>query len=140
VRTVVVELTVVAAVLGVTAALVNDVPARQAAGQPFTAAATVAGVQVNAIVDPARAGIGNDIHVYVLSRLGTPEAVLALDVTLRLPSGGRPVVRVPLHLSGPGHYYATDVMVPVAGTWALTVVVRAADGRTGSRSVPLPVH
>ena len=139
-RSVVVEIALVIAVLGVTALLVNDVPARQAVGLPFTVSVTTAGVQVNAIVDPARAGIGNEVHVYVLSGLGTPEAVLGLDAVLRLPTGHVGTVRVPLHLSGPGHYYATDVVLPVAGTWALRFTLRTASGRTGSATVVLPVH
>jgi len=139
-RTVMAELALVLAVVGVTAALVNDVPARQAVGLPFTASVTMVGVQVNAIVDPARAGIGNEVHVYLLSAAGTPEAVLALDAVLRLPSSGRAPLRVALHLSGPGHYYATDVVLPVAGTWTLTFRVRTASGDLGSASVLLPVH
>lgn len=138
--TVVVELVLILTVLGVTAALMNDVPARQAAGAPFTASVTTVGVQVNAIVDPARAGIGNEVHVYLLGNAGTPEAVLALDAVLRLPGTGRAPMRLPLHLSGPGHYYATDVVLPEAGTWTLTVTVRTASGRVGSASVRLPVH
>ena len=130
----------VLAVLGVTALLVNDIPARQAVGLPFTASVTTAGAQVNVIVDPARAGIGNEIHVYVLSGLGTPEAVLGLDAALRLPSGHVGPIRVPLHLSGPGHYYATDVVFPVAGDWLLTFTVRTVSGRSGSATVALPVH
>jgi len=139
-RTVVAELALVAAVVGVTAALVNDVPARQAAGLPFTSSVTTVGVQVNVIVDPARAGIGNEVHVYLLSAAGTPEAVLSLDAALRLPGSGTGPVRVPLHLSGPGHYYATDVVLPVAGTWTLTFAVRTVSGRAGTASVRLPVH
>jgi copper transport protein len=139
-RTVAMELALVLTVVGVTAALVNDVPARQAAGLPFTVSVTTVGVQVNAIVDPARAGIGNEIHVYLLSPAGTPEAVLSLDAVLRLPASGVGLVRVPLQLSGPGHYYATDVVLPVAGTWTLSFTVRTASGRAGSAQVLLPVH
>ena len=139
-RSVLVELAVVLAVLGMTALLVNDVPAKQAAGLPFTASVATAGVQVNAIVDPARAGIGNEIHVYVLSDLGTPVAVLGLDVVLRLPSLDSGPIRVPLHVSGPGHYYATDVVLPVAGTWNLMFTVRTQSGLVRSASVPLPVR
>jgi len=138
--TVVAEIALVVAVLGVTALLVEDVPARQAAGLPFAASVTTAGTQVNTIVDPARAGIGNEIHVYLLSGLGTPEAVLGLDAVLRLPSAHVGPVRVPMHLSGPGHYYATDVVFPVAGTWDLILTVRTASGRSGSARLVLPVH
>jgi len=137
---VVAEIALVVAVLGVTALLVEDVPARQAAGLPFAASTTTAGTQVNTIVDPARAGIGNEIHVYLLSGLGTPEAVLGIDAVLRLPSGHVGPIRVPMHLSGPGHYYATDVVFPVAGTWDLTLTVRTASGRSGSTTMVLPVH
>ena len=126
--------------LAVTALLVNAVPAEQAAALPFSTSFTTLGVQVNAIVDPARAGTGNRVHVYVLSELGTPKAIPQLDMSLSLPADDLGPLAVPLVIGGPGHYYATDVDIPVAGTWVLRFTVRTDAIDEQVVSVPLPVH
>jgi copper transport protein len=139
-RMVVAELAVAFAVLGVTAALVNDVPAKQAADLPFSYSFSTLGVQVNTIIDPARIGSANQVHIYVLSSLGTPRAIPELDITTSLPSQSIGPITVPLVISGPGHYYAGHVDFPVAGTWVLTYTVRTdAIDETVTRTV-LAVH
>jgi copper transport protein len=116
------------------------VPAKQAAGLPFSTSFSTLGVQVNAIVDPARAGTGNQVHVYVLSSLGTPKAIPELDMTLSLPAENLGPLAIPLVLGGPGHYYATNVDIPVAGNWILRFTVRTDAIDEQVVSVPLPVH
>ena len=123
-RSVLAELAVAVAVLGVTAALVNAVPADQAVAQPFTYSVTTLGVQVNAIVSPAVAGPTNQIHVYILSSAGTPRAVPEFDLSLSLPSESIGPLTIPMSLAGPGHYYADNVEIPVAGSWVLKMTVR----------------
>ena len=98
--------------------------AGQAVAQPFTYSVSTLGVQVNTIVSPAVAGSTNQIHVYVLSSAGTPRAVPELDLSLSLPSESIGPLTVPLTLAGPGHYYADDVDIPVAGSWTLHLTVR----------------
>ena len=123
-RTVMAELAIALAVVGVTGALVNDVPARQAASQSFTYSFSTLGVQVNTIIDPARAGQVNQVHVYVLSRLGTPRGLAEFDLSATLPSQSIGPLSVPLVISGPGHYYANRFVLPVAGDWVLKYTVR----------------
>jgi copper transport protein len=123
-RTVLAELSIALAVVGVTGALVNNVPARQADGQPFSYSFTALGVQFNTIIDPARAGRSNQIHVYILSSLGTPKAVPQLDLSISLPSQSIGPLSVPLVVSGPGHYAANRFVLPVAGDWVLRYTVR----------------
>jgi copper transport protein len=139
-RSVLAEIAIALAVLAVTALLVNAVPAKQAAGLPFSTSFSTLGVQVNAIVDPARAGTGNQVHVYVLSSLGTPKAIPELDMTLSLPAENLGPLAIPLVLGGPGHYYATNVDIPVAGNWILRFTVRTDAIDEQVVSVPLPVH
>ena len=126
-RSVLAELCLALAILAVTALLVNAVPAKQAAELPFSTSFKTLGVQVNSIVSPARVGPVNQIHVYILSSVGTPKAVPELDVTISLPSESIGPLAVPLVISGPGHYYADNLDIPVAGT-----------GSSNSRSVPMP--
>jgi copper transport protein len=123
-RTVVAELVIALAVVGVTAALVNDAPARQAVSQPFTHSFSTLGVQVNTIIDPALAGQANEVHIYVLSSSGTPKAIPELDLSATLASQSIGPLDVPLVVSGPGHYIANRFVLPVAGNWVLTYTVR----------------
>jgi len=139
-RTVLAEIAIALAVLAVTALLVNAVPAKQAADLPFSTSFTTLGVQVNAIVSPARAGAGNQVHIYVLSGQGTPMAIPELDASLSLPAQNLGPLSVPLTVGGPGHYYATNVDIPVAGTWILKITVRTDAIDEQVVSATLPVH
>ena len=123
-RTVAAELVIALAVLAVTALLVNAVPAKQAAEQPFSQTFNVLGVQVNTIISPARAGPGNQFHFYVLGREGQPVAIPELDASIALPSDGVGPITIPVVVSSPGHYQANDVDIPFAGNWQLTLTVR----------------
>jgi copper transport protein len=79
---------------------------------------------VNAIVDPARAGPGNQFHFYVLGSLGQPLAIPELDAAISLPAQGVGPLSIALRVGGPGHYLATGVTIPLAGTWQLKLTVR----------------
>jgi copper transport protein len=139
-RSVVAELCVALAILAVTAVLVNAVPARQAAELPFTDSFETLGVQVNSIVSPARVGPVNQIHVYILSSAGTPRAVPELDVSISLPSESIGPLVVPLVIGGPGHYYANNFDIPVAGTWVVKYTVRTDAIDEQVVTANLPVH
>jgi copper transport protein len=123
-RSVLAETGLAVAVLAVTALLVNAVPAKQAAAQPFTSTFDVLGVQVNAVIGPARVGPDNQFHFYVLGRQGQPEGIPELDATMSLPGQGIGPIVIPLRVGGPGHYLATRVAVPFAGVWDLKLTVR----------------
>jgi copper transport protein len=139
-RSVAAELTVAVAVLAVSALLVNAVPAKQAAALPFSYSFSTLGVQVNSIIDPARAGPGNQVHVYVLSSLGTPKAIPELDLSITLPSQSVGPLAVPLVIAGPGHYYAGNFDIPAAGTWVLKFTVRVDAIDEQVVTTDLPVH
>ena len=123
-RSIFAEVALALAVLAVTALLVNAVPAKQAASEPFSQSFNTLGVQVNAIVAPASTGSGNQFHFYVLGRLGQPVAIPELDAAISLPSQGIGPITIPLVVAAPGHYRATDVTIPVAGDWILKLTVR----------------
>ena len=139
-RSVLADIAIALVILAVTALLVNAVPARQAAGLPFSTSFTTLGVQVNAIVDPARAGTTNQFHVYILSSTGTPKAIPELDVSLSLPAEHLGPLTIPLVIEGPGHYRADNVDIPVAGEWVLQFTVRTDAIDEQVVSVPLAVH
>jgi len=123
-RSVLAETGLAVAVLAVTALLVNAVPAKQAAAQPFTSTFDVLGIQVNAVIGPARVGPDNQFHFYVLGGQGQPEGIPELDATMSLPGQGIGPIVIPLRVGGPGHYLATRVAVPFAGVWDLKLTVR----------------
>jgi len=139
-RSVLAEISIALAVLAVTALLVNAVPARQAASQPFSQSFNTLGVQVNAIVAPARVGPGNQFHFYILGRLGQPVAIPELDATISLPAQGIGPLSIPLVVATLGHLRATDVTIPLAGNWILTLTVRTTAIDEQVVTATLPVH
>jgi copper transport protein len=139
-RSVAAELVAAAAVLAVSALLVNAVPAKQAAALPFSYSFSTLGVQVNSFIDPARAGPGNQVHVYVLSSQGTPKGIPELDLSIAMPSQSIGPLSVPLVISGPGHYYAGNLDIPSAGTWVLKYTVRVDAIDEQVVTTDLPVH
>ncbi|HLK45241.1 MAG TPA: CopD family protein, partial [Acidimicrobiales bacterium] len=125
VRSVAAELVVAAAVLGVTAGLVNAPPAGSLVDLPYTQSFTTLGVQVNVIVSPASTGVANVLHVYVLSTTtGLPRAVPEVDASISFPADHLGPITLPLTLAGVGHYRDRDVTFLFPGTWVLTVTVR----------------
>jgi copper transport protein len=125
VRSVAAELFVVAAVLGVTAALVNAPPAREQLNEPYSQSFTTLGLQVNVVLSPAVAGVDNTLHVYVLSAAsGLPKAIPEVDASIAYPPDQLGPLSVPLSVAGLGHYRARDVNFLTAGVWILTVTVR----------------
>jgi copper transport protein len=118
------EIAIALTVLAVTALLVNAAPAKQAANQPFSQTFNVLGVQINAIVAPAKTGAGNQFHFYVLGRSGAPVAIPELDAAISLPSQGIGPLVIPLVVATPGHFRASDVDIPLAGDWGLKVTIR----------------
>jgi len=140
VRSLVAELVVAAAVLGVTAALVNAPPSREQLNQPYAQSFTTLGVQVNVILSPAAAGVDNTLHIYVLSSTGRPKAIPEVDATLSYPAYQLGPLRVPLSIAGIGHYRARDVRFLAPGTWVLTVTVRTTPIDDQVTPLQVPVH
>gem|GEM_PF-5049005 len=139
-RSVLAELAIALVVLGVTALLVNAPPAKQAASEPFTQSFQVLGVQVNAIVSPARTGPGNQFHFYVLGPTGQPRAIPELDASITLTAESIGPLSIPLVVAGPGHYVAQSVDLPVGGSWVLELTVRTSPIDEQEVIATLPVH
>ena len=66
-RSVFAEVVVALLVLAVTALLVNAEPAKEAVAQPYSGSVSALGVQVNVILDPARAATDNEFEIYAVS-------------------------------------------------------------------------
>ena len=123
-RSVAAEVAGGAAVLAVTALLVNAVPGRTALAMPFSTTLAAGRVDVDVTVDPAKAG-PTDVHVYTLERAdGAVKDIGAVTAVLRPPGGRGHTITAPLRRAGPGHYSAYGVELPVPGRWRLDVAVR----------------
>jgi copper transport protein len=115
-----VELGVAAVVLGLTAALIHQPPARSAASEgPFDATVEAeAGPVLSATVDPAEAG-PNDIHLYFTGALGEPLAVDAVQVTAGTTDV--PPRRLQVTPISTNHVTVAGASLPSPGTWTVEV-------------------
>jgi len=125
-RSVWVEVGIGAAVLAVTALLVNAPPARKAAavsaatqGGQATVAMKSSQARVDVTVTPAKAG-QNDVRVTTEGPGGTPEDFQGLRLTLDLPSKNIAPIAVPLSRIATGDYLATSFAIPISGSWRVT--------------------
>lgn len=138
-RSVAIEVALAAAVLAVTALLVNTAPARDAgASGPYTTIVEADDASFDVIVDPAVVGT-NDVHVTALGPTGAPLPVLEMDVTLTQPDRDIAPIELPLAQLGTGHYIADDFGIPFAGDWVLTAsaLVDGTTQVTGETEVPI---
>ncbi|MCU1358390.1 MAG: Copper resistance protein CopC [Acidimicrobiales bacterium] len=115
----------IVAVLALTGALVNITPARTAVGSgPVAVSAPLGSGSVQVDIDPARVG-RNDIHAYILDRLGRPTSrYTTATFSLSLPAEDLgPLDRTPV-LAGPNHFQLVGTPLSPGGTWTLTITVK----------------
>jgi copper transport protein len=128
------------AIVGVTAVLVSEPPARAqvAPTGPFAADTTVGPFELNLVVDPAVAG-RNEVHLYLLDSRGRPARADEVRVEARLASAGIGPIRLGARPAGPGHFLVPSAPLAIAGDWQLEVAVRRGefDEWTSTLSVPI---
>jgi copper transport protein len=140
-RTVGVELALFCVVIGVTAVLVTEPPAKAsvAPSGPVARTAQVGPYELNAVVAPAVKG-ENDIHLYLLDKSGQPAKVAETTVTATLPNPGIGPLKLETHPAGPGHYSVLGAALPLAGDWELEVSVRRGEFDLWQATVPIPIR
>lgn len=121
--TVAAETAMAVVVIGITAVLVNTVPAREALAKPISTTATGEGLSVEVNVLPAQAG-QNTLHVYIFDDKGSTLAVDAFDATLTLPAQDIGPLEVPFERVTPNHFSAYGVDIPIGGAWQLDLIAR----------------
>jgi copper transport protein len=124
-RTVRLEAIAMVVVLGLTAVLVDAVPARVAAGytEPFAASQAVGDLVLDVVVEPNRPG-ANQVHLYLTDRTGRA-ADVAERMVLRFRQEERdvgPIERTPAR-AGPGHFIQGGNELALGGTWEIEVEV-----------------
>lgn len=134
------ELALVLAIVGVTAVLVTEPPARASVAPhgPYATSVALGAVEANVVVDPAQAG-PNAIHLYLTDRSGRPVEVDELRLSASLPSKDVGPLHFPTHLLAPGHYAAHGAQLALAGDWQVRIEARRGefDALTGTVSIPI---
>ena len=136
------ELTLVVVIVGVTAVLVAEPPAKaQLAVQtgPVSREAIVGPFHLELVVDPARPG-PNAIHLFLLdhatgqpprpTRCASPPRFRPRE-SARPPAGGT---------GGPGHVVVTAATFPLVGDWRLRVDVRRGEFDQWSTTLTIPIR
>jgi copper transport protein len=143
-RSVLVEVTVAAVVLVLSAVLVGLPPARAAVAQPVDAVLPLQGASgpsgsVQVSIDPARPG-ANTLHLYLFDDAGRLTQPTGITVSLTEASQQIGPLDVTLQPGGPGHYVADGMDIPGPGTWTLAVSVRLDEFTATTASTDFPVR
>ncbi len=134
------ELALVVVIVGVTAVLVQQPPARSAVARtgPYATETRVGPFGLNLIVDPARVGV-NEIHLYLLDRAGRPAEVAEARLGASLPAAGIGPLRLRTSRAGPGHFVVPAAQLPIGGGWRLQVQVRRGEFDEWLTTVSIPI-
>jgi copper transport protein len=125
-RGVVAELVAGVVVLGLTAALVNMIPARTSYAPPFSGTAFAGPMTVKVRVSPTRVG-AETLDVRAWAPTGKPQKLVAASAALSLPAADLGPFEVPLDLAEPGHARTDRIQAPLAGKWQLRLTLRLND-------------
>jgi copper transport protein len=134
------ELAIVVVIVGVTAVLVAEPPARASVAPrgPYATTVALGELNVNVVADPARAG-ANTIDLYLMNRTGRPARVAELRLSASLPSKRIGPLRFDAHPLAPGHYAVHGAHFALAGEWRLRIDARRGqfDSFTATASIPI---
>jgi copper transport protein len=140
-RMVGVELAIVLGVVGVTAVLVTEPPAKAAVAAPqgpYTTTVALGALEAKVVVDPAKPG-ANLIHVYLTDSSGRPASVAELKLAASLPNAKVGPLRYRTHPAALGDYAVHRAQLGLAGDWELRIEARRGEfeALTGTVSVPI---
>ena len=136
------ELAIMAVIIGVTAVLVTEPPAKASVSAPKYATDTVplGPLELNYIVEPAKTG-PNTIHLYFFRpKSGFPASVDDAKLSVTLPSRGLGPLRIPLQRIVPSHYTTSSGVFPEPGDWQATVEVRKGAFNSYTQTVTVPIR
>jgi copper transport protein len=136
------ELAIMAAIIGVTAVLVTEPPAKASVSAPKYATDTVplGPLELNYIVEPATTG-PNTIHLYFFKpKSGFPASVDDAKLSATLPERNLGPLRIPMQRIVPSHYTTSTAVFPEPGDWQVTVEVRKGQFRSYTQTVTVPIR
>lgn len=125
-RTVWIEVLLMVAVLGVTAALVNAAPGRAETTKPVFLTLKSDEMWFDLTIAPGSAG-RNDIHLTALPTGGGLTQVKEIQVQLTQPGRDLPPFEVPMQQLGTNHFYAPQFDIPYPGEWKITIRAQVSD-------------
>ena len=139
-RTLGAEFVLGAAVIAVTALLVNLAPARtesQVSG-PFIADVRMGDDNLNVLIDPREVG-ENSIHLTLTDPSGAPVEVRKMDVLFSLPSEGIGPLEGAGRELAPGHFVIEGRQLSLSGDWKLEVQAKIDRFTQETAQVEVPV-
>jgi copper transport protein len=135
------ELTLMVAVVAVTAVLVEQPPARAALAPsgPVSAKTQLGPYRLRLVVQPAAAGL-NTIQVYLLGRSGRPANVAAVDVAASLSSKSVGPLRFKGRRLAQGRFVVRGAQLALPGKWELRVSARRGEFDLFEKTVSLSIR
>ena len=136
-----VELTLMAGVLAVTAALTGYPPPSAAAAGPFSASERLGPARMEVTLDPARVG-RNELHLYLFdSRTGAQyDRAKELRLDMTLPERDIGPIELEPRKAGPGHYMVPRADLAPAGDWRLRTAIRVSRFDAYESRLEVPVE
>ena len=136
------ELAIMAVIVGVTAVLVTEPPAKasiQASSKYVTDTVPIGPLELNYIFEPAKTG-PNTIHLYFFKPSGPPASVDAAKLSATLPSQNLGPLRIPLTRIVPSHYTTSSAVFPQPGDWQVTIEARRGEFEGLTQTVTVPIR
>ena len=136
-----VELAIMAAIVGVTAVLVTEPPAKASVTAPklVNAFVPIGNLEVNYTIEPARTG-PNTIHLYFFKPTGEPANVDDAKMSATLPSENVGPIAIPLQKIVPSHYTTPAGVFPQAGDWQVLIEARRGEFEALTQTVTVPIR
>jgi copper transport protein len=138
-----VELAIMAAIVGVTAVLVTEPPAKASVEAPkfVNAFVPIGNLEVNYTIDPAKTG-PNTIHLYFFEPApsGAPANVDDAKMSATLPSENVGPIAIPLQKIVPSHYTTPAGVFPQAGDWQVLIEARRGEFEALTQTVTVPIR
>ena len=138
-RSIFAEVSLLVFVIGVTAVLVNTVPAKSVRSGPWSATLEVGKLLADVNVSPARTG-PNEVHLTLNTPGGGPAQVLDVSVEFSLPSSGIAPIDVEMRSAGIAHYTSVGFTPPVAGDWSMTLKILVDPITEASATATVPIR
>jgi len=135
------ELAIMAVIVGVTAVLVTEPPAKASisAAKYATDTIPIGPLELNYLIDPAKTG-PNVIHLYFYRpKSGFPASVDDAKMSATLPSKNLGHLRIPLTRIVPIHYTTSSGVFPEAGDWQVTFEIRKGQFQSYTQTVTVPI-
>jgi copper transport protein len=135
------ELAIMAVIVGVTAVLVTEPPAKASISAVKYATDTIpiGPLELNYLIDPAKTG-PNVIHLYFFERTGPPASVDDAKMSATLPSKNLGPLRIPLTRIVPSHYTTSAGVFPEAGDWQVTFEIRRGQFQSFTQTVTVSIR